>query len=155
MSGHGPNYDVGRKARRSFVATAAVVAILILGQATGNVLTLVGIHEIQKTQQSGSPTSQRLIEILAGISEQQDDIARAVDNSNSAARDAAFIARQLRSCLTPGEKCFRRSQQHQQTIIQQIQIGQACSTGFAYIDDSDERIAATLHCVAQWYREHS
>lgn len=110
--------------------------------------------QVHQAQENGSPTSVKLLTALDLLGDQQDDIQHAVESSSQAAADAAFIAGQLRSCLTPGESCYEHSQRQQTAIIQQIQVGQACAVAFAAVADTDERITASLHCVAQWYREH-
>lgn len=147
--------------RRVDRAKLTMIAITMVAAVATFAVTVIVLTHVDRTTQHVDQTTQAVRDtqtegspLLLAIQDQQDDIKHAVDNSLKAAKDAAFISQKLRSCLTPGEKCYEHSQQQQTAIIQQIQVGQACSTGFAGIVDDGDRIVATLHCVAQWYRTH-
>jgi hypothetical protein len=143
---HGPNHGVGVRERRKWLVIYAVVAVLVLGQTSSNVISTIGVfrakdaadaardaaHAIHRTQLKGSPTSKRLIALATATK---------------------AIADQLNDCLHPTGKCAKRSQRQTSNVVSLILVGVSCSQGYAGLPDA-QRIEATQSCVAEWLSHH-
>jgi hypothetical protein len=115
------------------------VASLLLLQIITSLLAYEGVKEIRATQQDGSPTSQRLINITTDV--------------QSIARDTSATIKQLDDCLTPGGKCYQQSRRRTADVSALLLVGVACASGYQDMNDQ-ARIEATNRCVARWLSQH-